>query len=386
MYRLSLANLGPIDQAELEFADLTVLVGPQATGKSIALQVLKLLLDTGYCVEELRRYGLQWKNPPGTDPLRAFLEVYFGEGMGTIWRSDSRIQWEGNTVDLIGRLRARPGRQESVFFIPAQRVLTLRDGWPRPFTDFRPGDPFVVREFSERLRQLLESEFSGEGPLFPASRRLKPQIRKRLNESVFRDFELKVDSSYPQKRLVLHQEKGKSLPAMVWSAGQREFVPLLAGLYWLIPGAATSMRKDIRWAVVEELEMGLHPRAVSAVMLTVCELLSRGYRVCLSTHSPQVLDVVWAIQKIRQSRAPADLVLKLFEVERGAGMEKLAENVLQREFRVYYFDPETRRTRDITCLDPGSEQVAEAGWGGLTDFSGRTAQIVAEAVSAGGGS
>jgi predicted ATPase len=43
--RLALRNLGPIEAADLEFGDLTVLVGPQATGKSIALQFLKLLLD-----------------------------------------------------------------------------------------------------------------------------------------------------------------------------------------------------------------------------------------------------------------------------------------------------------------------------------------------------
>jgi hypothetical protein len=42
--------------------------------------------------------------------------------------------------------------EERSFFIPAQRVLTLsRDGWLRPFTDYKPGDPFCVRDFSEKL-------------------------------------------------------------------------------------------------------------------------------------------------------------------------------------------------------------------------------------------
>ena len=42
------------------------------------------------------------------------------------------------------------------------------------------------------------------------------------------------------------------------------------------------------------MEMGLHPRAIAVVMLMVFELMARGYRVCISTHSPQVLDAVWA--------------------------------------------------------------------------------------------
>jgi predicted ATPase len=75
---------------------------------------------------------------------------------------------------------------------------------------------------------------------------------------------------------------------MVWSAGQREFVPLLLGLYWLMPSTQSSRRGTIEWVVLEEVEMGLHPRAISVLLLMVLELVTRGYRVCLSTHSPQI--------------------------------------------------------------------------------------------------
>jgi predicted ATP-dependent endonuclease of OLD family len=47
MKTLRVSNLGPIKDASLEFGDLTVLVGPQATGKSLFLQLLKLLFDVG---------------------------------------------------------------------------------------------------------------------------------------------------------------------------------------------------------------------------------------------------------------------------------------------------------------------------------------------------
>ena len=87
---------------------------------------------------------------------------------------------------------------------------------------------------------------------------------------------------------------------MAWSAGQREFVPLLMGLYWLMPAARASQRGDLEWVIIEELEMGLHPRAIAVVLLLVLELLWRGYRVCLSSHSPHVLDLVWALQVIKQ--------------------------------------------------------------------------------------
>jgi predicted ATPase len=49
--RLNVGNFGPIKSADVEFGDLTVLVGPQATGKSIFLQLLKLLVDAGVRVD-----------------------------------------------------------------------------------------------------------------------------------------------------------------------------------------------------------------------------------------------------------------------------------------------------------------------------------------------
>jgi hypothetical protein len=277
MTTLNLNNVGQIARASLTFGDLTVLVGPQATGKSIALQLLKLMVDAGQVQGELSRYGLDWSGQ-----LPDFLDVYLGEGMRAIWRpQQSSLEWEGKTVNLAQlAARKRKTKDESLFFIPAQRVLALRDGWPRPFTDYTPGDPFAVREFSEKLRILVEQEFGASGDLFPQERRLKREFRELLQKHVFSDFHLKVDKFRSQKRLVLGTGPGsESLPYMVWSAGQREFVTLLLGFYWLMPSTKVSMRGNIRWVVLEELEMGLHPRAISVVLLLVFELVARGYRV-----------------------------------------------------------------------------------------------------------
>ena len=80
-----------------------------------------------------------------------------------------------------------------------------------------------------------------------------------LQQNVFRGFDLRIDRSRPQKRLVLGPED-HPLPFMAWSAGQREFVPLLLGFYWLMPPSKAKTRGTIEWVVLEELEMGLHPR------------------------------------------------------------------------------------------------------------------------------
>lgn len=93
MRTMSLHNVGPISRAELTFGDLTVLVGPQATGKSIALQFLKLLLDKGQVHQQLVHYGIDWSGDEAH-----FLDVYFGEGMHAIWglRSGGRKTASGS--------------------------------------------------------------------------------------------------------------------------------------------------------------------------------------------------------------------------------------------------------------------------------------------------
>jgi len=376
--KLGIDNLGPIRHATIAFGDLTVLVGPQATGKSITLQLLKLLVDTGFVQAELRRYGLDWSGD-----VAQLLEVYFGEGMHRIWKPGAtRMTWSGKDVDLaaIAR-RKRPDEKELLFLIPAQRVLALRDGWPRPFSDYAAGDPFAVREFSETLRRLLETGFT-KISLFPEKRRLKDAFRKLLIRHIFGDFELRIDRVRAQRRLVLGPSDGnEALPQMVWSAGQREFVPLLLGLYWLMPPTKVSRRAELQWVVIEELEMGLHPRAIAAVLLMVLDLLRRGYRVCLSTHSPQVLEMVWALRNLRDSGAPADALLRVLGVGANGTLRNVATSAMASQICVYYYDRDSGEVEDISRLDPPAQSAFEANWGGLTEFSERANAEVAAAAA-----
>ncbi len=45
MKELKVANFGPIAKADVAFGDLTFLVGAQASGKSLFLELLKLVED-----------------------------------------------------------------------------------------------------------------------------------------------------------------------------------------------------------------------------------------------------------------------------------------------------------------------------------------------------
>lgn len=375
---LQVSQLGPIKSANIDFGDLTVLVGPQASGKSVLLQTLKLMLDHRSVSGTLRREGYDWQGKSDR-----FAELFFGEGMENLWTAKTQVNWEAKAVTLssIAANKVRAESKASLFYIPAHRVVTLKNGWPRHFGDYSPGDPYVVQDFSERLRMLMETGLGRTGAIFPQTGRLTQATRTLLKRGIFGDFELKQELSGLQKRLVLQRGTEKSLPFMVWSAGQREFSPLLLGLYHLMPAGKVSRRKGVDWVVLEEPEMGLHPRAITAVLFLVLELLHRGYRVCLSTHSPHVLDLLWALRVLIEKKAEPEWVLKLFDVGNLPKNKEITASVLTKVIKVHYLDREEPSAQDISRLDPDSESAHETNWGGLTEFSARTADVVADFIA-----
>ncbi|MDQ7040631.1 MAG: AAA family ATPase [Rhodothermus sp.] len=373
--QLTVQQFGPVSEARLEPGDLTVLVGPQATGKSLLLELFKLLIDRGAIRQTLRDYNLSWQK------TTQFVELYFGEGLGGLIQPDTKIIFNKKAVKLERLLKHRAIQKEQVFYIPAQRVMSLRDGITRPFTDFRPGDPFVVRQFSETLHRLVQTEFVRQETLFPQQQRFNKVLRDAIAAHIFGDYRLETSIDRMQRRFVLRRSlDAEGLPFLVWSAGQREFTPLLLGFYWLIPAGKVSRRNALKWVIVEEPEMGLHPRAITTVVLLLLELLRRGYRVLVSTHAPHVLDVIWALRVFQKYGGTERDVRRLFELKADNFTRTLAQQALDKTYRVYFFG-RSGAVQDISELDPGAERPEEAGWGGLTEFSGHVGDLVAEVVT-----
>jgi len=152
-----------------------------------------------------------------------------------------------------------------------------------------------------------------------------------------------------------------------------------------MPSSRTSKRDNIDIVVIEEAEMGLHPRAISSLVLLFLELIYRGYKVILSTHSPVILDVIWAIMEIKKNKADPLLIMELFDLPKVTGIKELCEEVVyKKDFKSYYFDKKENGNivvKNISTLDPGAEDHNISGWGGLTEFSGKASDIVAKAVS-----
>lgn len=387
MRRLEVENFGPIRNADITFGDLTVFVGPQASGKSLLVQLYKLIRDAGAIRTDLKKYGYDWLHRDA--PEREYCSIYFGGGLEGL-SEGTKIRRDGKALgfDKLVKPGGRTPVAESTFMIPAQRVLVLQDGWPKPFMAYSEGDPYCMRHFSDALRLLMEQGLGKGDAIFPQPKRLKEELKRLVNRAIYIDARLKLDSAGPRKRIVLTPRGGASaLPYSAWSAGQREFTPLLLGLYWLMPPGGVSRKNDIDTVIIEEPEMGLHPQAIISFGLLVLELLERKYRVVLSTHSPVVLDLVWALRELRSAKStPALGALRaIFDVQRvSPPLKRVFDAALHKskDYRTYFFE---RRdggvvTRDISSLDPGADDPHVSGWGGLSGFSGLIAELVGEAL------
>lgn len=372
---LTIRRFAQIRDVHLRFGDLTVLVGAQGTGKSLALQWLKTAVDGRQIANALQDAGMNAANPD------VIIDLIFGVGMRTAWKQDTRVTFDKRSITPKNIGRIGDGT-ERVFYIPAHRSMLVSDGWAAPFQRLSPDTPVVARLFSQNLFSL----FSGKSrdTLFPIDRILQSQFRDLIDKAVYHGGTVGLeDDQMHAKRLSLAHGDTR-LPFMSWTAGQREFTPLLLGLYHLLPHVKMTKQPKIDWVIIEEPEMGLHPQAITVFLLLVLDLLQRGYRVVLSTHSPHLLTGVWMLQRLQNIGASWKHVCTAFQVEGKGRIRTIADDALRKSYVVHFFeyaDDGRVMSSDISSLDPDSDNLGESDWGGLTGYSSRFGDAVRKAVN-----
>lgn len=377
---LEIASFGQIVEGSITIGDLTVLVGEQASGKSLLLELFKFIHDYKFVRKKLSEKGFSIQEKEELQSL------YFGYPMGNVpIKENTQIKWKGEEFSF-DDMKKRSST-ERVFYIPAQRTLTMIDGWFRDFSSFGVDTPFVVRHFSETMRSLIEKIRASQrdsNVIFPASKRFYAQLRKKLDAAIFKGWNLYYREEGMRKLLVLNHATNTNLSFLSWSTGQREFVPLLIGLYWLMPSGRKVVR-NYDYVVIEEPEMGLHPHGYLNVLLLILLLLKRGYRVLLSSHSPTTLDAIWVLRniaKVSQESKKLDLFCRFFDIKKEPWLISFVQDLTSKRIHVHYFQslPNGKTIiDDITKLEDLDNPAIE-GWGGLLSISDRASNIVSEAV------
>lgn len=377
MKKIIVDDFGPIGHAEVEFGDLTILVGAQASGKSLFLELTKLMVDKNSIINNLKKYNYIL----GKNDQTNLLDAYFGNGMSKAWNKSTRISIDGNEPikTLVIPKGMSGSTEERMFYIPAQRILSMSDGRPKAFSEFDPSCPYVLRQFSETLRIFMAGGFGGKNSvLFPISTRLKKVQRDSFNDTIFHDGKVEMDVESGQRKMKLKIE-GMEMPFMTWSAGQKEFMPLLMGFY-CVSGPPTQVfnKEQYEYVVIEEPEMGLHPQAIKAILLQIIELIQSGYKVILSTHSTVPFEFVWAFNILKRSDREGRERALYHLFDKSNRQATTFKDIFNKSIKTYYFARKNGSvsTVDISSLDATVEDVDISEWGGLSNFASEAADTV----------
>jgi len=308
---LTIRNFGPIREAEIDVRDLTIFVGPQATGKSLAAQALYFLRG----IEELI---LPEINEPveKLDAVLRALEWWFGNALSVYTEPGTLLRW-CSSEDAIEKAKreirwdhAGAHLSETLEGGVPDREVMERQLWDFPWQVYIPAGralysflpsyvllsrrrlewPGYVLTFYETLGMAIESLWRGVwqpsmfslagGGIFGSDSELA-FLRKRV-ESI-----IKGEIRYGPDTILLETEQ-KLLRSATISAGQMEIWPfgaivevgLKLGMY-----PATQI-------YFEEPETHLHPGAQRSVMEIIAFLVRKGVRFLLTTHSPYILYAV----------------------------------------------------------------------------------------------
>lgn len=378
MKQFCINNFGPISNIDISLGDITILVGPQASGKSLSLELLKLVQDKSQVVSTLQNYNYILDKGNG----RNLLNVYFGDGAANILTKDTSIVVDDKQISYDSIISTEMSdRAEEVFYIPAQRILSIADGRPKNFMEFDMSTPYVLRAFSDTLRLSMQGLNNDVEPIFPQVAG-DPTLKEEVDKSIFHGGKVYMEEVAGQRKMKMHVD-GLSLPFMTWSAGQKEFMPLLLAFH-LLEGNNNKLIQGNNYntVVIEEPEMGLHPQAIMSVLMEILYLESLGKKVIISTHSSTILEFAWAFATIQKELKDGDrktALCQLMGVSLESSFATVVEAIADKDIKTYFFSRNTEGrviSKDISSLDAGSESQDIAEWGGLASFSSRAADIV----------
>ena len=132
MNTIKLLGFGPICSANVQLGDITILIGPQASGKTLFLQMIKLLIDKDYIVQTLSRYNYVTDKQPDQ-----ILNYYLGDHLSTMWTKDTVVEADGKKYKKGFLLNTKEDDvHERLFYVPAQRILSISDGRPKNFMEY----------------------------------------------------------------------------------------------------------------------------------------------------------------------------------------------------------------------------------------------------------
>jgi predicted ATPase len=327
---LTIKKLGPLKEARIEPRPLTVIIGPQASGKSLIAQCLYFF--RGLRQHVARRYKSSWQDDAYwyntalkevLDDIRGVAFGYFAEGTASLTYHDSddkqaiglKVYSSNRKVSANQSLKNRMNKwigdwkndirsiETSWFkspnlYIPTERSIFTRLVEEKTGMLFDPVHPEPFRAFAQELFQaqnLYRAFFQKK-----SSYELRKDIRD-ANKYILKCQQLALSGeayvppvgrqewkwriSEPQEDGIASTRRGV-VPIQATASGQTEAWP-----FFVIAATYGVMTKNGTF-YFEEPETHLHPAAQLQVANVIAFLVNRGHHFTITTHSPFFLYVI----------------------------------------------------------------------------------------------
>jgi AAA15 family ATPase/GTPase len=331
MRKLTIKDFSCITNADLEFGKVTVLIGPQASGKSILCKLSYFFIDIlqeqsnliaehenlDFFSKRLKQKFCEWFPPSAWGEKQFSIEFCAGEYSILLTRKiykgkvseDFRMKFSTAFADQykdsytqLQKFLTNPKKKQTDFFEMEWEIRQLCEKSLQRVlgTDFFSGQIFIPagRSFFTSIGKAVAAFEQGKvldpltikfGRLFAAykdrfsffgeSPNEKSVIVESLASLLGGSYVNKNDSEY-----VLASD-GRKIPISALSSGQQELLPLVT----VLPRLTSGNRRNI---YIEEPEAHLFPSAQSKLIEIFAGLINQSkndINMVLTTHSPYVL-------------------------------------------------------------------------------------------------
>lgn len=306
MQRLYVRDFGPIQSCDIEIQRLTVMTGPQVSGKSTLAKLIYFFKLAQQYIQSQPLSSVQADKWLRSVFLRTFGDVTelsdtmqirydFADGQWLDVTKGAHPQTHSQTVLFrFSRDFSKSAEKMEASYIPAGRsmITLLSDQLPVLFTDPNrqlPALDYCTNAYIHRILSLRQSFANGLDGL------LKQEIEttdKELNLTVLKHMIqlagkiLKARYCYRagEERLLLDMnDSGKSIKVNFASSGQQETVWALNLLfYYLLKGKSSCI-------ILEEPEAHFYPDSQKYMAEALATFAHAGNQVIVTTHSPYIL-------------------------------------------------------------------------------------------------
>lgn len=306
MQRLCVRDFGPIQSCDIEIQRLTVMTGPQASGKSTLAKLIYFFKLAQQYIQAQTLSAVQIDKWLRSVFLRMFGDLTELSDVMQIRYDFADEQWLEITKGIhpqthsqtvlfqLSRDFSQSSEMVDAVYIPAGRsmITLLSDQLPVLFTDPNrqlPALDYCTNAYIHQILSLRQSFANGLDGLLKqeietTDRELNLTVLKHMIQLAEKILKARYCYRAGEERLLLDMNKpGMSIKVNFASSGQQETVWALNLLfYYLLEGKPSCI-------ILEEPEAHLYPDSQKYMAEALATFAHAGSQVIVTTHSPYIL-------------------------------------------------------------------------------------------------